>query len=90
MPYIIKYINYAFVLIFLLFLFYWLYVGSYTSVFIKSQKHISINFLLTFITCIIYELVLTIISVILRKIALNKKDRSALYKISIILILLKA
>ena len=90
MPYIIKYINYAFVLIFLLFLFYWLYVGSYTSVFIKSQKHICLNFLLTFITCIIYELVLTIISVILRKIALNKKDRSALYKISIILILLKA
>ena len=90
MKHVIKCIDYSFVIIFLLFLFYWLYVGSYTSVFIKSQKHICFNFLLTIITCIIYELILTIISIILRKIALKKRNRPTLYKISIILILLKA
>ena len=86
---IIKIVDFAFVLIFLLFVFYWLYVGSYTSVFIKSQKHISFNFLLTIITCAVYEIILTIISVILRIIAI-KENLPTLYKISIILILLKA
>ena len=85
---IIKYIDYAFVIIFFLFVFYWLYVGSYTSVFIKSQKHIFINFLLTIITCTIYEIILTIIAIILRKISLNK-NMPSIYKISVLLILLK-
>jgi hypothetical protein len=86
---IIKIVDYAFVVIFILFIFYWLYVGSYTSVFIKSQRHISLNFLFTIITCAIYEIILTIISIILRKIAI-KNNLPTLYKISIILILSKA
>ena len=86
---IIKIVDYAFIIIFILFVFYWIYVGSYTSVFIKSQKHICYNFLLTIVACIIYEIILTIISICLRKIAINNKSPN-LYKFSIILILLKA
>ena len=84
---IVKYIDYVFIIIFLLFVFYWIYVGSFTSVFIKSQKHISINFLLTIVFCTIYEIVLTIISILLRKIAIWK-DFPFLYRISVMLILL--
>ena len=84
-----KCIDFTSVIIILLFIFYWLYVGSYTSVFIKSQKHISFNFLLTIIACTVYEIVLTIISVILRKIAIET-DSPKIYKISLLLILLKA
>ena len=84
-----KCIDFTSVIIILLFIFYWLYVGSYTSVFIKSQKHISLNFLLTIVACTVYEIVLTIISVILRKIAIET-DSPKIYKISLLLILLKA
>ena len=86
---IYKCIDLTSAIIIFLFIFYWLYVGSYTSVFIKSQKHISINFLITIITCTIYEFVLTIISLILRKIAIEKES-AKIYKISLLLILLKA
>ena len=87
---IYKCIDFSSIIIILLFIFYWLYVGSYTSVFIKSQKHISINFLLTLVACTIYEFILTIFSIILRKIAIDKGDSPKIYKISLFLILLKA
>ena len=86
---LIKCIDLSTVFVTALFIFYWLYVGSYTSVFIKSQKHISINFVLTIVTCTIYEIILTIISIILRTIAINNRDKPTLYKISVLLILLK-
>ena len=84
----IKFVDYGLIIIFLLIIFYWLYAGSFTSVFIKSQKHISINFLLTIVVCIIYEIILTIISISLRKIAICHGDMPLLYKISQRLILL--
>ena len=87
---IYKCIDFSSIIIILLFIFYWLYVGSYTSVFIKSQKHISINFLLTLVACTVYEFILTIFSIILRKIAIDKGDSPKIYKISLFLILLKA
>ena len=85
---IIKYVDFVFILVFVVFIFYWIYVGSFTSVFIKSQKHICYNFLFTIVARIIYEIILTIISVCLRKIAIRTKSPN-LYKFSVILILLK-
>ena len=87
--YYLKFVNWFFVIYMLLLIFYWLYVGSFTSVFIKSQKHLSFNFLLTIIICILYEFILSLISTILRFIALKNRKSPFLYKISVSLILLK-
>ena len=69
--------------------FYWIYIGSFTTVYINTQKHLSINFILTFVFYSIYELILTLISCILRKISLSKKNLQKLYEISVCLVSLK-
>ena len=86
---IIKCVDISLIVIILLFLFYWLYIGSFCSVYIKTQKHLIINFVLTIIVSIIYEFILTVISCILRRIAINKKNLPKLYSISILLVSLK-
>ena len=89
MLYNIKFVDLFYFIFLLLIIFYWIYVGSYTSVFIKSQKHLSFNFLLTILVCILYEFILTIISLIFRLIAVKNGNNPLLYKISVGLILLK-
>jgi hypothetical protein len=86
---VINCIDASLIIIILLLIFYWIYIGSFCSVFIKTQKHLIINFVLTFITCIIYEFILTIISCIIRKIALKKKKSPRLYMLSTFLVSLK-
>lgn len=86
---IIKCIDASLIILIILFSFYWIYIGSFCSVFIKTQKHLIINFVLAIIVCIIYEVIITIISLILRKIALKKKKLPKLYSISRLLISLK-
>ena len=86
---VIKCIDASLIIIFLLFIFYWLYIGSFCSVYIKTQKHLIINFIFTFIFSSIYECILTIISCVMRIISLKKKNLSKLYLISIILVSLK-
>ena len=86
---IIKCIDCSFIIIVLLLVFYWIYIGSFTTVYINTQKHLSINFILTFVFYSIYELILTLISCILRKISLSKKNLQKLYEISVCLVSLK-
>jgi hypothetical protein len=64
-----------------LFIFYWIYVGSVTSVYINTNKHLLINIILTFVFASIFEFLLAIISASLRYFGL-KKGKSLLYKIS--------
>jgi hypothetical protein len=64
-----------------LFIFYWIYVGSVTSVYINTNRHLLINIILTFIFASIFECLLAIISTILRYFGL-KKEKSLLYKMS--------
>jgi len=85
----IKCVDFSLILLILLFLFYWLYIGSFSCTYINTQKHLSINFILTFIFCIIYECILTLISTILRKISLVKKTLPITYNISILFVSLK-
>ena len=85
----IKCVDFSLILLILLFLFYWLYIGSFTCTYINTQKHLSINFILTFIFCIIYEFILTLFSTILRKISLMNKTLPIVYNISILFVSLK-
>ena len=86
---VIKCIDASLIIIFLLFIFYWIYIGSFCSVYIKTQKHLIINFVFTFIFSSIYECILTIISCVMRTISLKKKNLPKLYLISLILVSLK-
>ena len=86
---VIKCIDFSLVIFILLFIFYWIYIGSFCSVFIKTQKHLIANFFITIITCSIYELIFTIISCIMRIISLKKKKTPKVYLISQILVSLK-
>ena len=86
---VIKCIDASLIIIILLFIFYWVYIGSFCSVFINTQKHLIINFALTFVTCIIYEFILTLISCVIRIIALKKKKFPRLYVLSTFLVSLK-
>ena len=70
---VIKCIDFSLIILILLFIFYWIYIGSFCSVFIKTQKHLIANFFITIIVCSIYELIFTIISCVMRKISLEKK-----------------
>ena len=85
----IKCVDFSLILLILLFLFYWLYIGSFGCTYINTQRHLSINFILTFIFCIIYECILTLISTILRKISLVKKTLPIVYNISILFVSFK-
>ena len=64
-----------------LFIFYWIYIGSVTSVYINTNKHLLINIILTFIFASIFECLLALISASLRFFGL-KKEKSLLYKMS--------
>ena len=64
-----------------LLIFYWVYLGSLTSTYINSKRHLIINALLTFIFSSILDIMLSFISAILRKIALCKK-KETLYNLS--------
>jgi hypothetical protein len=86
---VIKCIDFSLIIFILLFIFYWVYIGSFCSVFIKTQKHLIANFFITFIVCAIYELIFTIISCIMRIISLKKKETPKVYLISQILVSLK-
>ena len=86
---VIKCIDFSLIIFILLFIFYWIYIGSFCSVFIKTQKHLIANFFITFIVCAIYELIFTIISCIMRIISLKKKETPKVYLISQILVSLK-
>jgi hypothetical protein len=69
------------------FIFYWLYIGSLTSTYINSKKHLLINIGITFIFCCVLECLLALISAALRYIAI-KKAKSNLYSMSKIINLL--
>ena len=69
------------------FIFYWLYIGSLTSIYINSKKHLLINIGITFIFCCVLECLLALISAALRYIAI-KKAKSNLYSMSKIINLL--
>ena len=86
---IIKCIDFSLIIIILLFIFYWIYIGSFFCVYIKTQKHLIINFVITIVVCCIYECILTIIACILRKISVSKKNLPTLYLISVLLCSLK-
>ena len=86
---IIKCIDFSLIIIVLLFIFYWIYIGSFCSVFIKTQKHLMINFIITFIVSAIYELIITLIAYLLRRVAIDKKNLPKLYLISTLLVSLK-
>ena len=56
-----------------LFIFYWVYLGSLTSTYINAKNHLIINSIITFLFCNIWECFLSVISVVLRRISLDKK-----------------
>ena len=64
-----------------IFIFYWVYIGSFTSTYINTKKHLIINVIITFVFCSILEFLLAIISAILRICGIRKK-KSTLYSIS--------
>jgi hypothetical protein len=64
-----------------LLIFYWVYLGSLTSTYINSKRHLIINALFTFIFSSILDILLSLISAILRKISLCIK-KETLYNMS--------
>jgi len=64
-----------------IFIFYWVYIGSFTSTYINTKKHLIINVVITFVFCSILEFLLAIISSTLRIFGISKK-KSTLYSIS--------
>ena len=64
-----------------IFIFYWVYIGSFTSTYINAKKHLIINIAITFLFCCILDCLLAIISATFRIFGLKKK-KSRLYSIS--------
>ena len=64
-----------------LFIFYWVYIGGVTSVYINSNNHLFINIILTVVFCAIFECLLAAISASLRYFGL-KNNKSILYDLS--------
>ena len=56
------------------FIFYWVYIGSLTSTFINTKKHLIINIGITIIFCCILECLLALISATLRKLAIKVQN----------------
>ena len=63
-----------------LFVFYWLYIGSVTALYINIKKHLIVNTLLCFIFSIIFEGLLALISAALLYVSTHS-DKEKLYKI---------
>jgi len=64
-----------------LFIFYWVYIGGVTSVYINSNNHLFINIILTVVFYAIFECLLAAISASLRYFGL-KNNKSILYDLS--------
>ena len=63
-----------------LFVFYWLYIGSVTALYINIKKHLIVNTILCFIFSIIFEGLLALISAALLYVSTHS-DKEKLYKI---------
>ena len=65
----------------ILFIFFWIYIGAVTSLYINIKKHLIINILLCYIFSFIFEALLSLISSTCRYFAIKNKNEK-LYKIS--------
>ena len=65
-----------------IFLFYWLYVGAITSVYINIKKHLILNIIIGYAFGILFDSLLSFISVCLRRYSLKGKGNETIYKIS--------
>ena len=71
----------------IIFVFYWIYIGSITSTFVNAKTHLIINIILTFILTSILDCLLALISAGLRYFSIRKGNKK-LYSISKIIYLL--
>ena len=71
----------AYIISSVIFIFYWLYIGAVTSLYINIKNHLIINIILCFVFDIIIEILLSLISAILRYTSF-KFDKEILYNIS--------
>jgi len=65
----------------IIFIFYWMYIGAVTSLYINIKKHLIVNIVLCFIFTMIFEVLLSLIYATCRIISL-KKNNKTLYKIN--------
>ena len=71
----------AFIISSVIFIFYWVYIGAVTSLYINIKKHLIINIILCFVFDIIFEILLSLISATLRYTSF-KFNKKIMFKIS--------
>ena len=71
----------SFIISSIIFIFYWMYIGAVTSLYINIKKHLIVNIILCFIFTIIFEVLLSLIYATCRIISIKIKNKT-LYKIN--------
>ena len=77
-----------FIISILFIMLFWYYLSGFCAVYQNSQVHLMKNTLISFVLGLIYPLFVNLFPGILRKIALNGKNKECIYKLSIVIQLL--
>ena len=65
----------SFIISSIIFIFYWLYIGAVTSLFINIKKHLVINIIFCYIISFIFKVFISIISAICNKISFETESK---------------